>query len=82
MRFVAQLGLATLVTLSTLAYGQTSGTDPQSTGSQTTGPQTTSNKQTNDPPTKKKPDSGKPAPTDEELREAKAKVAARTTARA
>ncbi|MCU1322899.1 MAG: peptidase Ste24p [Acidobacteriaceae bacterium] len=69
MRFVAQLGLAALVSITTFSYGQTSGTP-------NTGTQTTGNTPVDTPPTKSP--NGKPAPTDEELKAAKAKVDAKT----
>jgi predicted Zn-dependent protease len=66
MRFVTQLGFASLLTVTTLAYAQTSGGTQQpsnpSNPSSTKGPQS----------------SGKPAPTQEELKEAKATVAAKS----
>jgi predicted Zn-dependent protease len=58
MRFVAQLGLATLFTLSTLSYAQTPANVPAET------------------PLPKTPDSEKPTPA--EIKDAKAKVAAKS----
>ncbi len=71
MRFVAQLGFASLLTLTSLTYAQTSGGTQQPSD-----PSNPSNP--SDPAAKAPKGSGKPAPTQDELKEAKAKVAAKS----